>query len=74
MTKIEQKRFIKDLCGNIESDIRSKIAAGKIPTEWDGHELRQLVADKAKEAASRVMVDNKRRRDEYENTVIVNNL
>lgn len=67
-----QIRFIYELMDGIRSDIVLKILAGKVPIAWSGIELRRLVADKTK--AADYVTWTKKAEDEYENTVIVNNL
>lgn len=71
MTRHEQLIFISDLTENLRKDIQRKINSGAIPENWDGFELRQLLADKA--AESTVNMTRTRKRN-YHNTVIVNNL
>jgi len=77
MDQPRQEQFVNELVENIRRDVVRQIMTGRIPSEWDGHELRQLLADRFTQSAS--LSDDmrnkrsKRRRD-YENTVIVNNL
>ena len=47
MTKEDQKGLIEDLSKNIANDIVRLIDAGKIPEEWNGIELRELIFDRA---------------------------
>ncbi|MFA5340336.1 MAG: hypothetical protein WC332_01025 [Clostridia bacterium] len=71
MNKYEKVTFITDLIRNVQGDILKKV--DKLPEDWDGWELRQLVADYFTNAA--FFTDNdKRRKKEYKNTVLVNNL
>lgn len=69
MNANEQKQFVRELCEAISAQILNDIDAGKIPENWDGRELRQLISDRA---AWRTM--DKKRAREYRNTVLVNNL
>jgi hypothetical protein len=69
----QQKIFVSELCKVIEFHINKNIDDGKIPDEWDGCELRQLIADEAA-YMSHYLKDNKKRYREYTNTVLVNNL
>ena len=39
----EKKKFVRQLILNVEIDILKKV--DKMPEEWDGHELRQYIAD-----------------------------
>ena len=77
MTKEEQIAFVRELADAVTVSIVTNIANGKVPETWDGHELRQLLADRfAQSAGISDSMKNKRRarRRDYENTVIVNNL
>ena len=44
MTREEQIKFVRDLAQNISEGIVARIELGDIPPEWDGHELRFLLA------------------------------
>jgi len=72
MNKKDKVRFIKDLCNSVKNELISKI--DKIPENWDGYELRELIAQKFR-SESYLMNDkrSKRYRD-FENDVIVQNL
>ena len=78
MEKAEKRRFILELINNVQADILANV--GKMPEEWDGHELRRYVADKFDESAMTVGRKGPygkpyaRRTRDYRNTVIVNNL
>lgn len=63
--------FVKALVESVESEILQNIELGKIPDNWDGIELRQYLTDKFAESAG--YLKGKRKRD-YNNTVLVNNL
>lgn len=67
----EKKEFIQDLLRSIEKSLLEDVADGKIPDEWDGIELRRLIADRA-DASARYLTG--RRLRDYRNTVLVNNL
>ena len=77
MQRYAQKELVRDLVRCITDDICNKIVAGTIPKEWDGHELRCLLAEKFKDAAQGTEIQRRpncgRARD-YRNTVRVNNL
>jgi len=73
MTKQEQTRFVHELMDNIRARIIADIELDKTPTNWDGHELRQLIADRVAVAAF-TLKEQKARYREYQNTVLVNNL
>ena len=53
MTQDDQITLVNELCMRMALDIGTKINEGKIPKDWDGHELRVLIADKAAESAAR---------------------
>ena len=59
----EQRDFIVQLCDGVKFSILEKIT--RIPANWDGHELRELIADHFNNARSRLLYDkrSKRRRD-----------
>lgn len=77
MNKKTQIHFVKELSNNILARIVQQIRDGKTPENWDGHELRALVALGFEQSAAMSLVRteprSKRARD-YKNTVIVNNL
>lgn len=66
MTKQEQKTFVRELIANVRADLlkQSKL----IPPEWDGHELRQWIADTFQESSYTLRQD-KRRYKAYRNAV-----
>lgn len=73
MTKAGKKRFIRDLIKNTQGTILANI--DKMPNEWDGIELRQYIADKFSESIYVPFTGNeKMRRREYKNEVLVRNL
>jgi hypothetical protein len=72
MTAAEKKRFIRDLIATVQKDVLAKVPA--MPEEWDGHELRQYVADKFDGATSHLIFRGGRRKRDYENEVLVRNL
>jgi hypothetical protein len=47
----EQVAFLEDLTKSILGDMNMLIVRGKIPPEWDGHELRIWLSDKFADAA-----------------------
>jgi hypothetical protein len=63
--------FIQNLTSTVTAEIISKIS--QMPIEWDGHELRQYMADVYARQTSHLMKSGKRRRD-YRNVVAVANL
>jgi len=75
MNKQEQEQFVRELTGNVLAEVLAKSV--QWPDDWDGHELRQLLADAfaASSCMSDAMKDKRAaRRRAYENTVLVENL
>lgn len=77
LTRKGQRAFVRELSSTIARDITAAITAGKIPAEWDGHELRALLAMRHAQSAAMSLVlrekRSKRARD-FNNVVICNNL
>lgn len=73
MTPHEQVRFVKELTKAITDELLANIRSGRIPEEWDGIELRQLMADRYTHAVFKSMF-TRSRRVAYNNTVLLNNL
>lgn len=71
MTKFERARFITDLMDSMKSAILNK--SERMPEDWDGFELRQYIQDFVTENAIFRPMDRKRANN-YRNTVLVNNL
>ena len=74
LTRDDQKNLVKNLTESIVASILEQIDKGLIPAGWDGHELRELLAERFDWERSRLMKDSRRRMREYRNTVLVNNL
>ena len=72
-TKAGKRKFIRDLCKTVEATALA--AVSKMPMEWDGHELREMLACMFDEQRSHIMrgSGNQRRRN-YDNERIVRNL
>ena len=71
MDKQEKITFIKDATNLLQKELLDKV--DKMPEEWSGRELRQLVFDYAKEKVAYMHMDKKRKAD-YENDRIVRNI
>lgn len=69
MSKEEQKKLTKEIAKSAAESIIRDIENGKIPEDWNGIELRELLS-------SRIKWHNmdKRRARDYRNTVLVNGL
>lgn len=68
MNKQEQITFINELIENVRKDIVERVQK-EAPEAWDGHELRQYIADKFNEAVFVKM--NRARMKEYHNTIMI---
>jgi hypothetical protein len=66
MTKLEQRRFIRELIATVRADLLRQSVL--IPDNWDGHELRQWIADRFQEA-SWTLRENRSRYREYRRVV-----
>lgn len=67
-----QSQFINEMCDSIKMDIIA--LTPKLPEEWDGVELRWLIADKFAECVFGNVGKRKGRRYlDYKNTMLVNN-
>lgn len=75
MTPEEQMNFACELIENVKKDIVHKILVPGLPAEWDGHELREYIAEKFGDCRSRLMTEPRSpRRRKYKNTVLVSDL
>ena len=77
MNADDQKQFVADLANSIVRDLRQKIDEGKVPDDWDGHELRVLLADAFENSASMSLLrqyPRRKRKQEYRNVVLTENL
>jgi hypothetical protein len=76
MTLREKKRFIRSLMESVFKEMREKVAA--MPEEWDGLELRELIADKFDRERHMSMPhrrrEYRRRLNDYQNETAVRNL
>ena len=75
MDKIAKMEFVVDFMGSIQKEVLQNIASDKIPADWDGHQLREYLADKfAWERTDLMKRPHSRMRRRYKNEVIVRNL
>lgn len=75
--KEEQERFVKMLSSNVVNSIISNIHKNKIPDNWDGMELRELLADAFKSQTffgGAIYHKRSKRYRDYKKTVLRNNL
>lgn len=45
MDKRDKKRIVRDLCRSIEREVCAVIDSGLLPADWNGIELRDVLAD-----------------------------
>jgi hypothetical protein len=69
MNKQEKKTFIKTYLKTLSNELLADIS--KMPETWSGAELRELVANRAKESCG--YLDGARKR-EFENDCLINNI
>lgn len=69
-TKREKARFVREICRSIEQNVLGKLSS--VPHDWDGLELRALIADHAMRA--RIAFPSKTREWDYENICLIKNL
>ncbi|MBL8075583.1 MAG: hypothetical protein JNL29_14540 [Nitrospira sp.] len=70
MTKRAQRQFVGDLLRNIRHDIMGAIHSGLIPTEWDGIELREFIADKTQRSRAAHALVGRRAKDDHNHMII----
>lgn len=71
MKRQEQRQLVRDAARLLTDQVLAAIAAGKVPSDWDGHELRTLMADMAAAEAADWAIrkhPHSRRAREYRNT------
>ena len=71
MNKQEKTQFILDITDNLRDALLERVE--KIPEQWDGIELRQLLVDVARSQFNCRQMSPARKRS-YNNTVLVKNL
>ena len=75
MDKIAKMEFVVDFMSSIQKEVLQNIASDRVPLEWDGHQLREYLADKfAWERTELMKRPRSRMRREYKNAVLVRNL
>ena len=71
MNQQEKTQFILDITTNLQNALLERV--DKIPEQWDGIEIRQLLVDVAKRQFNYRPMSPARKRS-YNNTVLVKNL
>lgn len=75
MNSSQKRVFIRDLCRSICREVLTQVP--KMPPEWDGHELRVLLAERFNDSASMSQImraPRSRQARNFRNAVRVNNL
>lgn len=76
MNQQEKALFVSSLVNNVANELLDQIKAGRIPEEWNGIELRWLLAQRFQDATLSTRHDrgNQRRFRSFKNEVLVRNL
>lgn len=69
MDAATKREFVCDLIDTVRDEILGKL--DRVPQNWDGHELREYIADKFGWQRGNLSPSDKR---EYKNAVLINNL
>jgi hypothetical protein len=69
LTAHEKQEFIKDLIGSVQDSILSSVM--RMPDDWDGHELRQFIANKFANETTGI---SGKRLKEFRNECLIRNL
>lgn len=68
----EKNQFVHNILDDLKTEILKRV--DKFPEDWDGHEIRQFIADYYTQNYIFGTALSGKRRREYKNTIIVNNL
>ena len=77
MTQDEQRVFINELSRRIAAELCAAVDKGTIPPEWDGHELRLLLASRHGQSADMSLLrryPRSARARHYRNIIATTNL
>lgn len=72
MTKRQQRQLLREIQRNITKHLMAQSA--RWPKDWDGHELRELLAKVYDYERTSLMRRSANRRQECLNTIIIENL
>ncbi len=72
MTRAEQKKLLRTFTRQVTDTLIAR--ADQWPEEWDGHDLRELVAYAFNFERTNLMRENRKRRQACKNDILVNNL
>lgn len=71
MNQMEQIGFLNELTSAVVARLTERVLAGRVPTDWDGHELRCLLRHAFSFEAARTRPEQ-HRRTKYGKTVADN--
>jgi hypothetical protein len=72
MNKLDQRRIVNNIIEMLDAKAKKAIKENKLPKEWDGMEIAQMIADFATENAPDWNKHNMAsRRKEYRNTRLI---
>lgn len=72
MNTNEKDAFVQSIIKDLQHEILKRIS--KMPEEWDGHEIRQFIADYYNENFIIGTALQGKRKKDYKNFCLVNNL
>ena len=70
MDSFNHRRIVNELCETLHNSLLKNVDA--FPQNWSGIEIRQYIIDYAK--CNLVVPMNKKRKREYNNDIVINNL
>lgn len=71
MTPDQKVQFITNLMNSVRDELVDMVNSGEIPEDWDGHELREILARKFDRERTMLLRDKRSRRyREYERVVL----
>lgn len=68
MKPSDKKKFARNLTASVRDQFLAAVKSGEVPENWDGHEIRQWLADKFAAEVFRDVMKGRRLRD-YKNTI-----
>jgi hypothetical protein len=74
MLQSERVTFVETLCNSIRDEVIARIKTGGIPDNWNGMELRGLLAMKFERESRMDRPEYRKRRKAFLNDVLINNL
>lgn len=76
MNRNEQEIFIRNLTSSIVNELIDKVQSGVIPDNWDGVELREILAEKFQHETRSDLLSKPRgkRWKDYRNEILIRNI